>query len=280
MFGSQKAAVRRGKAGMHDGELKKAARAKDAMNFLKRTGVIGNVHETHDSRCKIERSGGEGQLHGIGDRITDGMRLRALLLGGELDEGGCDIYREHLRAALCEQSRVMAFAAADVQPALPGHVGKQIEKGGRIDGVTINIPALAGQASPSERVRFPVSCGLAMVHETIVAGGSSACGVFSLRRRRHTARLAPVTALIVIAAVRVDRAARHPDRMWTGRAPPISGNPDVSSAPIPEAFNPHIAGARRVADSPNDHRSRRRWCDIIRAARGTTHRAENCQCRH
>jgi len=69
---------------------------------------------------------------------------------------------------------------------------------------------------------------------------------------RPPLQLAPMAAFVVIAAVVIESAARHPNGPRMRRPSPISGHPDVMPTPIPKAINPNVAGSRRVTnDSDN-----------------------------
>src|SRR5579862_5686936 len=85
-----------------------------------------------------------------------------------------------------------------------------------------------------------------------------------------------MAAAIVIAAMLVEGPAGNPGRTRMRRPTPITGDPDVVPAPIPEAIDPHVAGSRGVADNTN-YGGRGRRSHIISSLRGATDQREHGQ---
>ena len=139
------------------------------MDFLQGPLVIADVHQTHHRGHKVEFLRPKRQLQSAGYRVPNGAALSRPRFGRGAHEGGSDIHGEHIRTAFRKESRVVAFPATYVQASPAGHIRKQIEKGRRIHGVAIDIPALAREAGPGSRIAFPVKSRLAIIHHSILA---------------------------------------------------------------------------------------------------------------
>ena len=161
----QKPAIRRIEAGVGYRKLKEASGAKNAMNFFQGPAMIRHVHETHHGGSKIELPWPKRQLQSAGGGISNGLFVSPFHFGREADERWGNINGEHLRAPLGKQTGVMPFSATYIETSLSGHIRKQIEEGGRVERVAIDIPALACKEGPGERITFPIASRQPMVHD-------------------------------------------------------------------------------------------------------------------
>ena len=87
-------------------------------------------------------------------------------------------------------------------------------------------------------------------------------------------------AAIGIAAVVVIPATGNPYRVRMGPPHPTTRYPDIASAPIPEAIDPHIARTRCVAENLDARRRRWRHRAVIRSVCCTANKGRHCQDRY
>jgi hypothetical protein len=159
--------VRRIEARVGYRKLKEASGAKNVTNLFQGPAMIRHVHETHRGGSEVELPWRKRQLQSARGRISDGLAVSPFHFSREADERRSDINGEHLRAPLSEQTRIVTFSTPYIKAPLSGHFRKQIEKGGRVDRVAIDIPASTCKEGPGERIAFPVASGQPMVHDPI-----------------------------------------------------------------------------------------------------------------
>jgi hypothetical protein len=97
--------------------------------------------------------------------VADPQRPVALLGHGSVDETPGDVDGGHLCAALGEEARVAALAAAQVEAAAAGQVGEHGHKRRRVDQVAVDVVAGPGQLGPGVGVLVPIATNLSVIHD-------------------------------------------------------------------------------------------------------------------
>ena len=114
---------------------------------------------TKSNDAAVERQGRRA-----GDAVVDAERSSALGLLRVAHEDAGDVDGRHPRATSSEQARVVAVAAADVEPGESADVRQQVEERRRVQAVAIDVVARPRQLRPGLGVLVPEFTDFTIVH--------------------------------------------------------------------------------------------------------------------